>query len=161
MGQISVCVYQNTGQKEFPDDRIQEISERTRVLKNLEAFGDPILSEEPWVLVESGRPLVIEPYTARQMYEKDLWQAEELRKAIMEHRFPAVIRSKQRVSAGIDPITKSPYFGPWTFNNVRSFPPKIQSLLDKHYKMVKGSEFIEKVTDLYLVGRQVWIPRKF
>lgn len=160
MGQISVCVYQNTGQKEFPADRIQEISERTRVLKNLEAFGDPVLSEEPWVLVESGRPLVIEPYTARQMYEKDLWQAEELRKAIMEHRFPAVIRSKQRVYAGIDPTTKLPYFGPWTFNNVRSFPPKIQSLLDKHYKMVKGSEFIEKVTDYYLVGRQVWIPRK-
>ena len=158
--QIVLGVYRSGTITEFNPERLEEMSERTRVIKKLESFEGPILSEEPWVLVESGRPLVIEPYTARQMYESDVWTANDLRKAIEGGRYPAVIRSKQRVYAGIDPNTGRPYFGPWTFNSVRSFPRKIQDILDRHYVALEGSEFIEKITDYYLEGRQIWVPRK-
>ncbi len=157
--QVLLGVYRSGMITEFQPDRLEEMAERTRVLNKLEPFEGPILSEEPWVMVESGRPLVIEPYTARQMYESDVWPAVDLRKSIEEGRYPAVIRSKHRIYGGIDPNTGKPYFGPWTYNNVRSFPRKIQDILDRHYKALEKSEFIEKVTDYYLEGRQIWVPR--
>ena len=158
--QVLVGVYRSGKITEFNPERLEEMAERTRVTKRLEEFEGPILSEEPWVLVESGRPLVIEPYTARQMYESDVWVANDLRKAIEEGKYPAVIRSKQRVYAGIDPNTGRPYFGPWTYNSVRSFPRKIQDILDRHYVALERSEFVEKITDYYLEGRQIWVPRR-
>ena len=158
--QVVLGVYRSGAITEFQPDRLEEMSERTRVLNKLQPFEGPILSEEPWVLVESGRPLVIEPYTARQMYKSDMWVANDLRKSIEEGRYPAVVRSKQRVYAGIDPNNGRPYFGPWTYNSVRSFPRKIQDVLDRHYVALEKSEFIEKVTDYYLEGRQIWVPRK-
>lgn len=156
-------------QLEFQPDRLDEMQERHRIIDRLEEFPDPILSEEPWALAETGRPLALGPYTARQMYEIGMWDGEDLIEALDAQKFTAIVRAQQRVAAGYErkdgqilideadglPV---PYFGPWTFNEVRSLPPKIQKAIDRNYQRVPRSVMVERVTKYFLEGREIWQP---
>ena len=159
--QVLFGLYQCRGISEFQPDRLEEVRYRQKVIDDLARFPDPVLSEEPWVLAESGRPLQIEPFTARQMFESGMWDGADLVRAIEEQRYSAIVRAKQRVFAGFetDPAGQQrAYFGPWTFNGVRSLPPKIQQAIEENYRAVPRTAMIERVSALYLEGREIWEP---
>ncbi|MDE0960454.1 MAG: hypothetical protein OSB09_06710 [Planctomycetota bacterium] len=168
--QVLIGVYLSRDLTEFQPERLEEIEFRQRVVDRLAEFPDPVLSEEPWAVAEAGRPMVIEPFTARQMYESGMWSGEDLIDALDARQYSAIVRAKQRVAAGyekdqdgqivFDPIDGMPvpYFGPWTFNHVRSLPPKIQQAIDRNYQPVPRTTMIEKVTKYYLEGREIWEP---
>ncbi|MGE4619638.1 MAG: glycosyltransferase family 39 protein [Planctomycetota bacterium] len=159
--QVLFGIYQCRGISVFQPDRLEEIQYRQEVIDNLVRYPDPILSEEPWALAQSSRPLQIEPYTARQMYESGMWDGKELVAAIEQQKFSAILRAKQRYWAGYDTTAngqKRVYFGPWTFNGVRSFPAKIQEAIEKNYRAVSGTSMVERVTSKYLEGREIWEP---
>ncbi len=159
--QVLLGIYQCRGISEFQPDRLEEVSYRQKVIDDLERFPDPVLSEEPWALAESGRPLQIEPFTARQMFESGMWDAEDLIKAIDQQRYSAIVRAKQRTYAGFELDQNGQpraYFGPWAFNGVRSLPPKVQEAIERNYQAVPRTTMIERVSALYLEGREIWQP---
>jgi len=168
--QVVAGFYLSGQQLEFQPERLSEMQERRRILVHLENFSDPVLSEEPWALAETGRPLVIGPYTARQMYEVGMWDGEDLIEAIESRKFTAIVRAQQRVAAGYERDESGailidetdglprPYFGPWTFNEVRSLPPKLQKAIEKNYQRVPRTAMIERVTKYFLEGREIWQP---
>ena len=161
MVQVLFGLYQCRGIAEFQPERLEEIRYRQKVIDDLRRFPDPVLSEEPWALAESARPLQIEPYTARQMFESGMWDGDDLVEAIEQQRYSAILRAKQRAYAGFetDPDGQQrAYFGPWTFNGVRSLPPKIQEAIENNYKPVPRTSMIERVSSLYLEGREIWEP---
>ena len=156
-------------QLEFQPERLLEMKERHRITDHLEAYPDPVLSEEPWALAQTGRPLVLGPYTARQMYDIGLWDGKDLIAALDARRYSAIVRAKQRSWAGVERDESGhviiaadglpvPYFGPWTFNSVRSLPQEIQQAIERNYQQAPGTTMIERVTKYFLEGREIWVP---
>ncbi|MEE2857111.1 MAG: hypothetical protein VX949_06920 [Planctomycetota bacterium] len=156
-------------QLEFQPERLLEMKERHRITDHLEAYPDPVLSEEPWALAQTGRPLVLGPYTARQMYDIGLWDGKDLIAALDAQRYSAIVRAKQRSWAGVERDESGhviiaadglpvPYFGPWTFNSVRSLPQEIQQAIERNYQQAPGTTMIERVTKYFLEGREIWVP---
>ena len=156
-------------QLEFQPERLLEMKERHRIIDHLEVYPDPVLSEEPWALAQTGRPLMLGPYTARQMYDIGLWDGKDLIAALDAQRYSAIVRAKQRSFAGLEHDVNGnviiaadglpiPYFGPWTFNSVRSLPLEIQQAIEGNYQQAPGTTMIERVTKYYLEGREIWVP---
>jgi hypothetical protein len=142
---------------------------RQQVIDHLGRFEDPVLSEEPWALAEAGRPLVIEPFTARQMYESKFWDAKDLIAALDAQHYRAIVRAKQRIAAGYERddsgnVIIGPdgnprvYFANWTFNGVRSLPMEVQKAIERNYRAVPRTAMIERVTSAFLEGREIWEP---
>ncbi|MEE2889741.1 MAG: hypothetical protein VX404_04785 [Planctomycetota bacterium] len=167
--QVVSGFYLSRGLPEFQSDRLDEIRYRQQVIDHLGRFEDPVLSEEPWALAEAGRPLVIEPFTARQMYESKFWDAKDLIAALDAQHYRAIVRAKQRIAAGYErddsgKVIIGPdgnprvYFANWTFNGVRSLPMEVQKAIERNYRAVPRTAMIERVTSAFLEGREIWEP---
>ena len=156
---------------EFSADRISEMAYRKPLMEALATLEGPVLAEEPCISVGAGLPLMIDPYVTRQLHAVGEWDASDLIDEIEAAGFAAIVRAQSRVFAGFEedeegrPLrnpdgTLRPYFGPWTSNLIRSFPPEVQERINARYRRLEGASTRERVTPVFLYGIEVWVPRE-
>lgn len=127
--------------------RIASFSER--VLDYVAKFEGLILSEEPWVLAEHGRPLSHQTFMYTALTSTGQWDAAPLIEEIRARKYVAIVR----VAFGEGPVGK-------TWAGDRSFPRAIRDEIEKHYAPdPAGVSFSYAETKLWWKHISVWVPK--
>lgn len=168
-GLISLFLIADLG--EFSSERVSEMEYRTALMESMESLDGPVLAEEPSIATGAGVALMIDPYLIRQLKARGGWDASGLLEEIEEAKYAAIVRAQSRILAGYEkdeqgrPLrnpdgTLRPFFGPWTSNAIRSFPPEVQDAINGRYRRLEGASTRERVTPIFLYGIEVWVPRE-